>query len=173
MVQASKVFIILSILVSIVFLALTVEMSYVACTGAWVSSLGIARWLTTTGICISRTPAAIEAGETPSTVIAASESRRAWASAVTHLSRTEFQSWLSFNIKGSRGSRSSSINTCALKSLRRASSNIFTCEYSANTPFWIIMWLMLLYSRIKAFRPTFQRSCFSQHTCSKWDLVCT
>jgi len=141
--QASKASIILSIFVSIVFLALAIGIYSMACAGAGVSSLGIAGRFATTGICGSGTPGGIESGETPGEVRAPAESRGARALAVAHLSKTCFRSWLYLNVEGSLGSRSSFITAFALKSLGRAPSNISTCEYSAKAPLLIIMRLML------------------------------
>jgi hypothetical protein len=59
-IQASKAFIILSIVVLIVFSALAMGIPFVACAGAMVTSLGIAGRFTTTGICGSGTLDGIE-----------------------------------------------------------------------------------------------------------------
>jgi len=143
-VQALMAFIILSIFMSIVFSAVAMEMFSVASAGAGVSLLGIVGTFTTTGICGRGTPGGIEYGVTAGVVCAPSESRRVRASVVGNLSRTWFWSFSYLTIEGSLGSSSSFITAFALKSLRRAPSNISTCEYSVMPPLLIIMRLMLL-----------------------------
>jgi len=141
--------------------ALVLGMSSVAYARAGVSLLGIAGRFTSTGICSSRTPAVTGQGETPGPVHALSEVRRVTASVCTHLWRRCFWSLLYLNVEGSLGSSLSFINTLALKSLRRAPSNICISEKSAKAPLVIIMWLMLSYARIKASTLMFPHSSWS------------
>jgi len=94
MVQPSKAVVILSIVMSIVFLTLGIGCFFVACAGAWVASLGNTERFTTTGIFGSRKPAGMEERENLSVVIAPSASRSVSAAGVTHFLWTCLRSLL-------------------------------------------------------------------------------
>jgi len=76
---------------------------------------------------------------TPGTVHAPSESGKARASVVAHLSRTCFRSLSYLNVKGSLGSSWSFITVFALNSLGMTPKNISTYEYLAVAPLLIIL----------------------------------
>ena len=119
----------------------------------------------------SSTLACTEYGEIPSIVDAPSKSMMSRVLAVEYVLKTYIRILLCVNVQQSLGCCSTFITAVALKSLVRGLCSIPTFEYFPKAPLLIMIWLMLLESRIIAFRLMFPHCCWFMHRLSNCKLV--
>jgi len=129
------------------------------------------RRFTTTGIGSRITPAGYQQAETHHTICSDFKYRIVSVSAILHLKRISFWSLVYLNIQGSLLSTSSFIYTFVIKSFGRGLSYISPCQYSAKDSLRMMIRMILLYARMKAFRLTFPKYSLSLYSHSTYILV--